>query len=269
VDVTITPAGTPAFKLVAGVSRRTIAPGAEEFLPPTGGGLWLPPERTFSSVSVRRGFVPERVDHVEVGAEREWSGDFVVAVRAFHERVDDQLVTLFDLSLPGAPSAPIGHYYVASAGIVEARGWGVRVSRTLGRAHATVDYASVDARWIGQSPDAAALLVASVPVRRSDTERFHDLTTALEGSVPGPDTRVIAVVKLNSRLLDTAFGGAPRFNVQVNQALPFVTLGGAQWEMIVAVRSLFHEDLREASVYDEVLVARPPKRIIGGVTVRF
>ena len=32
---------------------------------------------------------------------------------------------------------------------------------------------------------------------------------------------------------------------------------------------LFHESLTEASIYDELLVARPPKRLIGGITVKF
>ena len=36
----------------AAVARSTIAPGADEFIPPSG-GVWLPPERTFSSVSRR------------------------------------------------------------------------------------------------------------------------------------------------------------------------------------------------------------------------
>ena len=60
-----------------------------------------------------------------------------------------------------------------------------------------------------------------------------------------------------------------RFDVQVNQALPFLNFTGAQWEMLVAVRNLFRDDLLDASVYDELLVVRPPKRVVGGVTVRF
>jgi len=53
------------------------------------------------------------------------------------------------------------------------------------------------------------------------------------------------------------------------QALPFLNFTSGQWEMIVAVRNLFHEDLLDTSVYDELQVARPPKHIVGGVTVRF
>jgi hypothetical protein len=39
--------------------------------------------------------------------------------------------------------------------------------------------------------------------------------------------------------------------------------------MLVAVRNVFHEDTLDASAYDELLVVRPPKRVVGGVTVRF
>jgi hypothetical protein len=39
--------------------------------------------------------------------------------------------------------------------------------------------------------------------------------------------------------------------------------------MLVAVRNLFRESFSETSVYDELLVVRPPKRLVGGITVRF
>jgi hypothetical protein len=35
------------------------------------------------------------------------------------------------------------------------------------------------------------------------------------------------------------------------------------------VRNLFRADLIDSSVYDELLVVRPPKRVVGGVTVKF
>jgi hypothetical protein len=43
----------------------------------------------------------------------------------------------------------------------------------------------------------------------------------------------------------------------------------SQWEMLVAVRNLFYETAPGASVFDEILVVRPPKRLVGGLTVRF
>jgi hypothetical protein len=35
------------------------------------------------------------------------------------------------------------------------------------------------------------------------------------------------------------------------------------------VSNLFKEDWADTSVYDELFVVRPPKRVLGGVTVRF
>jgi hypothetical protein len=39
--------------------------------------------------------------------------------------------------------------------------------------------------------------------------------------------------------------------------------------MLVAVSNVFHRELADGSIYDELLVVRPPKRVPGGVTVRF
>jgi hypothetical protein len=39
--------------------------------------------------------------------------------------------------------------------------------------------------------------------------------------------------------------------------------------MLAAVRNLFRSDLYDGSIYDELLVIRPPKRVMGGLTVRF
>jgi hypothetical protein len=94
----------------------------------------------------------------------------------------------------------------------------------------------------------------------------------VDSTLPLTDTHVMVIYKINSRFANNS-NGAPssgaRFDVQVNQSLPFINFSNTQWEMLVAVRSLFHDDLLEASAYDELLVVRPPKRIVGGVTVRF
>jgi hypothetical protein len=79
--------------------------------------------------------------------------------------------------------------------------------------------------------------------------------------------------KLNNAFAASSAADSPaigtRFDLQVNQALPFMNFRASQWEMLVGVRNLFHESLANASVYDELLVVRPPKRIVGGLTVRF
>jgi len=60
-----------------------------------------------------------------------------------------------------------------------------------------------------------------------------------------------------------------RFDVQVRQSLPFMDFSAAKWEMLVAVRNFFRDNAPDQSVYDELLVVRPPKRIVGGLTLKF
>jgi hypothetical protein len=234
--------------------------------------MWLPPERTFSSLSSRRGFRAERLDHVEVAVEREWGNEIVTGVRVFRQRVDDQLVTLFG-ALPGSPVLGVSHYYVTSAGDLGARGWGVSVSRTVAdRLRASLDYTHVDSTWDGPVPAERALSLLPVMIRRGERERFHDVTTTVDSTLPGTDTRVFVMYKVNSRFdagRGISPGGGARFDVQLTQALPFLSFAGADVDMLMAVRSMFREELLDTSVYDEILAIRPPKRIVGGVTVRF
>jgi hypothetical protein len=271
-SMTVTPFEDDSFNVRAAVSRRRAAPGAAEFNPPPTGS-WLPPERTFSPVSSSRGFMAEQVDHVEVAAEREWVGKIVTGVRAFRQTVDDQIVTLFGVVLPGAATDNRGHYFVASAGDVDATGWGVGMSRTTsGGTRASIDYTNVRSTWVRRSPDAEVLALVAASTLRDDNERIHDLTASVESVLPVTETRLFVIYKINSRFADAAAGVArtgTRFDAQLNQSLPFLNFSGARWEILVAVRSLFSDELLDASVYDELLALRSPKRMLGGVTVRF
>jgi len=273
-SVTVRPLPRGLLRLRGMVSRREIAPGAEEFLVPST-GMWAPPGRTFSPTSRRAGFHPEQINHYEVAAEHPFADDVVLGVRAFRQQVNDQLVTLFGLSVPGASPVGIGHYYVGNTGDVDARGWGFSVSRTVtDGVHASIDYTQTDTEWLRPSPGSARLALVMPSVVRRQFEQLHDLTTSIESEVPRFDTHVFVIYKLNSGFTssDAATRGprfGSRFNVEVSQALPFLNFASAQWQMIVAVRNLFQEDLLETSVYDELQVVRPPKHVVGGVTVRF
>jgi hypothetical protein len=84
---------------------------------------------------------------------------------------------------------------------------------------------------------------------------------------------VFVLYKLNSEyarrsgsLSEAGLDG--RFDLQVNQALPF-GLGSTKWEVLVGIRNLFRDPNDPASIYDELLVVRPPKRVVGGFLVRF
>jgi hypothetical protein len=270
-SVTFQPLTTDSLRVRAVVSHREMAPGAEEFTP-SSIGLWLPPERTFSQIS-RAAFRPERLDHVEVSAEREWPGMVVIGVRAFRQNVQDQTVTMFGLALPDAVRG-VGHYHVGSAGDFSARGWGVSVSRAVATGvRASLDYTQSMTQWLGNSRDAMAL-AALAPAALRDNERIHDLTATVDSVVAPSATRVFVVYKVNNTFAGTheTFPNSlrnARFNVQVNQSLPFLSFANASWEMLAAVSNLFGDDAFDGSVYDESLVMQPPKRILGGVTVRF
>jgi hypothetical protein len=270
-SVTIQPLAHDPLKVRAVVSHREMAPGANEFTP-SSMGLWLPPERTFSQIS-RAAFRPERLDHVEISAEREWPGVFVIGVRAFRQNVEDQTVTMFGLALPDSVRG-VGHYHVGSAGDFSAQGWGVSVSRAVTNGvRASVDYTQSITEWFGTSRDALAL-AALAPEMLRDNERMHDVTATFDSVVAPSATRVFVVYKVNNTFARSDDSLArtlrnARFNVQVNQSLPFLSFANASWEMLAAVSNLFGDDAFDGSVYDESLVMQPPKRILGGVTVKF
>ena len=74
-------------------------------------------------------FSVERARYIDLLIEHEFDSNYAVGVRRFYQNVDDQLVTLFGLNVPGGPQS-VGHYYVANAGSLGADGWAVRVSST-------------------------------------------------------------------------------------------------------------------------------------------
>jgi hypothetical protein len=269
VEVTYSPGRD--MRLQALASSRALAPGAEEFLPPLQTGVWVPPQRTFSSIVEGQPLAPQRTEHVAVRAERDF-GVTTVSVRAFHQRVDDQLVTVFGFESPTAPNAQLGHYLVGSAGDVEAMGWGAGVRATLlSRVNGSVEYSVTRSRW-SRSPESDYVLLIAPAVVRPDLDRVHDVATTVETNVPETATRILVVARLSS--LSPSLGGErggadPRFDVQLHQSLPFMDFSAARWEMLVAVRNAFHEASVDSSVYDELLVVSPPKRIVGGLTLRF
>jgi hypothetical protein len=258
--------------VTAHVAQRMLAPGAEEFLAPTMVGPWLPPERTFAPLDGQDLRV-ERTRFFDVGVNHEFGGAYIVGARRFQQRIDNQLVTLFGLPVNGGPESP-GHYFVGSAGTVDAQGWAFSVSSAPSeRVRGSIDYSLSRAQWLSRG-DMAAIAVWAPAAIRPRSEDIHDLTTSLETSVPQTDTRVFVLYRLNNAF---ARGNDPtrpaldyRFDVQVNQALPFMPFSGtARWEVLVGLRNMFRDPADMGSIYDELLVVHPPKRVIGGVLIKF
>ncbi len=250
------------------VVQRMVAPGAEEFVPRALTGPALPPERTFAPF-LGTDMRAERARLVDVQLEREFGGAYVVGVRRFHQNVDDQLVTLFRVSPVGGQES-VGHYYVANVGAFDANGWSFRVSSpATARVRGSIDYAIARANWTFRNAEIGALLPS---VMRPESESIHDLTTSVHTNIPETATRFYVIYRINTAFSrsndDMRPGMDARFDVQVNQALPF-GVAGTQWEVLVGLRNLFRDTADPASIYDELLVVRPPKRVVGGFLVRF
>ena len=258
-----------------GASQQMTAPGAEQFLPPLD-GLWLPPERTFTSLSGFDDLRAERTVHFEVGVQQNLSDRTVVGVKRFTQDVNDQLVAMFKVGrhVPiGTLPASGGHYYLTSASGLTTDGWGVSVMHAIDdRVKGAVDYSLVMADWAPWT--AQGLAPSMVGVFRNGFERVHDVTATVEAEIPVTSTRVTARCRVNTAYAIASENAVTpgldaRYDIRVTQMLPFSPIDGSTWELLVAVRSLFHEQVSGGSSYDELLVVSPPRQVVGGLVVHF
>lgn len=254
------------------VTQQMLAPGAEEFDARNISAFSLPPQRTFTAASASGRLSAERTRHIEIGLERE-IGTLVVGLRHFQQRVDNQLVTMFGVG-PQGLEPDLGHYVVANGGNFQSQGWVVGISRHVGtRVVGGVEYTTATSMWASDGERGVIAMLAP-SASRLGNERIHDLTARITTEIPETATRVSAAYKVNSAfsrrsvLLDEASADA-RFDIQVSQRLPFLSASGADWELMISVRNLFRDGMNMGSIYDELLVVRPPKRVIGGVLVKF
>jgi hypothetical protein len=123
------------------------------------------------------------------------------------------------------------------------------------------------------------LMITAPSTINGRPERIHDVQTTIEARVPETSTRVMVLYRIGNGFTHGPRGGDPasdggavdsRFDVQIHQPLRFMNFTSAKWEMLVAVRNFFLEPTDDGqSVYDELMVVRPPKRIVGGLTMHF
>lgn len=262
----------PTTHVTFRASDRSVAPGANEFLPPPSAGPWLPPERTFAPLLPDTALRAERVRNVAFGVDQQLSSSSdapVVGVRRYRESAQDQVATLFGLDA----ESDVGHYYVATPGNVTAEGWVVRVTgRLTPRIKGSVQYTMSQAEWTA-SADAIQVVMLVPSVVRAAQERLHDLTTSLNASIPETSTKVAIAYRMNTAFSpDSALaapGPAGRFDVEVRQALPLRLTRASRTELVIVVRNLFRDPGDAGSLYDELLTVAPPMRIMGGVQVKF
>lgn len=259
-------------RVAVALSSRADAPGALEFQPPSEEGIWLPPQRTFSAAERGRPLRAQRTTQMSAVAEREL-GPTTIAVRAFTQRVDGQMVTVFGADAPDVPGPTIGHYVVSSAGNVDARGGSVAMRTDFGpRFRASVAYSTALAQMT-PTQDVGYILLVPPSAVRARSERLQDVTTTMQAEVPETATRILVFYRVGNGYARPGASDEARvdsrFDVEVRQALPFLNFTSAKWEMLIAVRNSFRDVTSEQTVYDELLTVQPPKRIIGGVTLHF
>lgn len=243
------------------VASRTIVPGGDLLTLSIVGSA---PAMAFAVID--GALRAERATHYELAVDQAL-GRSTVSARAFYEDVDDQLVNAF-----GGPSAA-RTLRIVNGGALAARGMGLSVARRFGNGFSGSLSYTYGHSW-RQEPAAVEEAGALSDVFAYRDADFHDLVTRVETFIDSTDTRVIAFYRLN-RLSPEVDGKKANavantwFDVQLRQGLPFLgSLTRAEWEFLLAVRNLFYETT-EGATLDEVAVLNPPKRVLGGISVRF
>jgi hypothetical protein len=258
------PLGETGRTVVRGaVDYRVLAPGGEDIglLSRVAYGDLYGPSRSAGS-SLRA----ESTARFQLGLERQLTSRTRIGVRMFQENAHDQLVKVYTRATLERVGA--GHFTLGNKGDFRTRGVGLTLSQSFGALEGSIGYTFGMGR---------ALSHRLVGLRSPAEEEIHDVTTAVATSIVRTRTRLTARYRFVSHPTFAASrdGFAPgttqdsRFNIQVFQALPFAGWNGTSWELMVAVRNLFYGDVENTSVLDEISVIDAPRRVLGGVTVRF
>lgn len=254
--------GGPTAIRVAASSRRDV-PGSAEFMPPAA-GPWLPPQRMFAPLP-GTGFDVQRTDHAELGVAHRFGEAYSIGLRRFTQQTANQVATLFGLDRPGL-TTEAGHYYVASVGDASVDGWVVRVSTPEDHPiRGAVEYAVAEVEWMP-----IADLTAIGGARVTD-DRIHDITTSIGADVPQTRTRLFVVYRVSNAFATDDSGPAlgSRFDMQVNQGLPFLPSNAGEWEVLLSMRNTLRDQRFGMSMLDELLAVSTPTRVVGGVQVKF
>ena len=203
IELAVTPAAH--LRVSARLSQRAQAPGAEEFLPPSDSGIWLPPQRMFSSLDPSSPLRAERATDAALEVARDLGGA-TLSVRAFHQHTDDQLVTLFGAECPGQTVSDLGHYFVADAGNTIATGCAASVRAAVSTwLRGSVEYSLTNAQLIPGS-NVRYLLLAAPSTVNPMPEHIQDVSTTVEARLRETATRVVGTLPGQQRLRTPAAG---------------------------------------------------------------
>jgi outer membrane receptor protein involved in Fe transport len=248
-------------RLRGSVATRTVVPGGDLL---TLSSLATAPAISYATMTP--GLRPERSVRVELGLDQVL-GVTRVGAHTFYEGVSDQLHNGFDATADGRI------LQIANVGRVSARGMGLTVARRVGESVTGSMTYTYGHSWRRSEPGAPAdgEYAPAIGIRSGD---FHDLVGKVETVLESSDTRVVAYYRITQLVpVGESRSMAPvrtsRYDLQLSQGLPFLgTLTGADWDLLVAVRNLYYEP-SEGALLDEMAVANPPRRVLGGIAVRF
>jgi hypothetical protein len=240
-------------------SSRTLTPGGDLLTLST---LQAAPAMAIALVGAE--VRPERVQRQELGIEQGVGSSAAVGAYLFRESVDDRLINEMQ---PARGTLRI----LNGRGLV-AQGGALSVSSRLGdfvKSSISYTYGRSSPSLNGAEPGFSARYV-DWALASADTS-FHDVVARVETFVDWSGTRVIAYYRWNACQPDgpTSPLVSQRFDVRLQQGLPFLSgMTRADWEVLLAFRNMFYE-ASEAGLLDEVAVVNPPKRVVGGISVRF
>lgn len=235
----------------------------------------------------------QRNTRYQAGVQFEASPNHVLAARLFREVTTDQLLRTFE-------SGPVsgGRFDVSNAGDYSSTGFAFDWIREMGQVHRRLDLGGrvswlVAAVWnpggdasleapagplgfVGPGgPSVANAARFLLPV--GDTAVVHDLSAEVVARLRPSGTRLAAAYRVIRHpgltpahaALSAADEHTARFDVELIQLIPFADWSGTEWELSLAVRDLFFREMLGRSLLDEIAVAHAPRRVVGGLAVRF
>lgn len=198
-------------------------------------------------------------------AQRTWNRGVAVGYREagtrLEARLQDQVVTHALLVLPSSVS---GAPFVGNGTRNRVQVGAVMVEKAFagGQAQAGIEYG------YGR--------FAADPAHANRTRDFHQLTTRFDAYLRRTGTGIAVFHRFHEGAAVTNYEGdarprmrAQRYLVELRQDVPFVpAMIGADMALLVSLRNVYYDDVDRRNV-DEFAVAAPPRRLTGGIRVKF
>lgn len=197
--------------------------------------------------------------------QRTWNRSVAMGLKGassrMEARIQDQTVTHALLLLP---SRAIGAPFVANGDRNRVQIGTVMVEKTFGRGQAQTGIEYGYGRF------------GSDPAHSGRPRDFHQITTRFDAYLRRSGTGIAVFHRFHEGAAvanDEGFARLPnrahRYLVELRQDVPFVPdMIGADMALLISLRNLYYDDVDRRNL-DEFSVVAPPRRITGGIRVKF